>query len=149
VEVVGGYSKLRSTARFKRDWCTDRSPNPRPPDDGLTSPRRHKLTQRLSDHERSTLIEAYVAGAPSTELMERFNLGKGSVLAILDEAGVLRKRRRHIADHLDEAAHLYIEERWSLQQIGQHLGFAGGTIYRHLKQRGVVMRRPWEYRQQS
>jgi IS30 family transposase len=79
--------------------------------------------------------------------MQRFNLGKGTVLQFLDDAGVLRKRRRHIADHLDEAEHLYIEEQWSLQQIGQHLGFASGTIYRHLKQRGVVMRRPWSHLQ--
>jgi hypothetical protein len=147
VEVVGAYSKLRSTARFKRDRCTDRSPDSGQSDDRLTTPRRHKLTQRLGDHERSALIEAYVAGVPSTELMERFNLGKGSVLAILNEAGVLRKRRQHIADHLDEAERLYIEEQWSLEQIGQHLGFAAGTVYRHLKQRGIVMRRPWSHLQ--
>lgn len=75
--------------------------------------------------------------------MVDFQLSKASVLKLLDEAGVTR-RRRDVDKHIEEAARLYAEG-WSVARIGKHFGIAGGTIHRHLKQRGVTMRRPWDH----
>jgi hypothetical protein len=113
--------------------------SPKPPS------RPFKLAQRLTDDDRFRLIEQYVAGSAAAKLGQEFGMGKASVLRILDEAGVTRKPNSPTPEQLDRAAHLYIEECWSLEQIGQHLGFATGTIFRHLKQRGVPMRRPFEH----
>jgi hypothetical protein len=77
--------------------------------------------------------------------MKRYHIGKGTALSILNEAGVVRGQRKATAEEIGEAARLY-RAGWSLERIGQHLGFDGMTIYRHLIYLGVQMRRPWERR---
>jgi DNA-binding transcriptional regulator LsrR (DeoR family) len=91
------------------------------------------------------LIEAYQAGASADQVAKDFGIGKASVVRLLREAGVIRKQNRPTEAQLAQATHLHIKEGWSLERIGEHLGFRNTTIYRHLKQRGVVMRRPWEH----
>jgi DNA-binding transcriptional regulator LsrR (DeoR family) len=91
------------------------------------------------------LIEAYQAGASADRVAKDFGLSKGAVVQLLTEAGVIRKRNSPTEAQLERATHLHIEKRWSVERIGQELGFRNTTICRHLKQRGVVMRRPWEH----
>jgi hypothetical protein len=95
----------------------------------------HKVSRRLTTDQREELIKAYASGTPSTRLMVDYSLSEGAVLKVLNDAGVMRKQRRHIAKYIEEAERLYIEEGWSLDKIGQHLGFAAGTVHRHLKYR--------------
>ncbi len=76
-------------------------------------------------------------------LVKQFDLSKGAVLRILDEAGVIRRQRRATAEQLNEAVELYAQG-WSLVRLSQHLGFGQSTVWLWLKERGVVMRRSWE-----
>lgn len=69
-------------------------------------------------NERDALIKAYASGTPGTQLMIDFGLSKGSVLGILNEAGVTRRINSPTPDQVDEAVRLYIEERWSLDGSG-------------------------------
>ncbi|MEI2826893.1 MAG: hypothetical protein V9F04_11150 [Dermatophilaceae bacterium] len=43
---------------------------------------------RLTDDVRHALIKDYLNGIPTTQLTTKYSLGKGSVLQILEEAGV-------------------------------------------------------------
>jgi hypothetical protein len=42
-----------------------------------------------------------------------------------------------------EAARLY-RQGWSLARLGGHFGVDGATVWRDLRQRGVLMRKPYE-----
>jgi hypothetical protein len=78
------------------------------------------------------LLEDYQAGAPATELMKQYGIGKGAVLGILNEAGVTRKQRRMSNEQLTEAAELY-HQGWSLVRLGNHFGFHQSAIWLGLK----------------
>ena len=140
VELLGRYSRLRPLPKFTLASCTarrtDLSADSKPQ-------KRHKVAQRLSPQQRATLIEAYVAGASSRRLMEQFGLGKGPVLDILNEAGVVRKPRVMTQAQIAKAAALY-GKGWSTITLGEHFGFNPGTVWLKLKQDGVPMRQPWE-----
>jgi hypothetical protein len=73
--------------------------------------------------------------------MQQYGLGKGSILDIVDAAGVVRKPRQMTEEQIAEAAALYLEG-WSVTKIGARLSFSPGTIWLNLKQRGVTMRQP-------
>jgi AraC-like DNA-binding protein len=143
VELLGRYSRFGPLPRFTLESCTGR----RTDHSGTVRPsKRHKISQRLTDEERSALIEAYANGASSDKVMQQFGISKSAVLSILDQAGVTRRVQTPTHEQLSEAERLYVEERWSLKRIGQHLGFGDTTIHRHLKLRGVQTRHPWERR---
>ena len=54
-------------------------------------PRR--LHFRLTDAVRQALVEDYLNGIPTTQLTTKYSLGKGSVLQILEDAGVPMRRQ--------------------------------------------------------
>jgi hypothetical protein len=75
--------------------------------------------------------------------MAKYHIGKGTVLDILHEAGVIRRQRRASEAQMKQAANLYAQG-WSLTQIGEHFGFDDSTVWLWLKGLGVPRRRPWE-----
>jgi len=140
VELLGRYSKFSPLPQFTLEPCTARRTG-RPGGSGAdVTKRRHALTVRLSMKQRQDLIKAYATGTPSSEILKQFGVSKGALWKLLGDAGILRKVNSPTDEHLAEAERLYVEERWSLGRIGQHLGFANTTIYRHLKLRGVPIR---------
>ena len=64
------------------------------------------------------LVTDYSAGTPVTELMRQYNIGKGTVLGILDEAGVIRKQRLLSAEQAAEAADPY-RQGWPVVGLGE------------------------------
>jgi hypothetical protein len=89
------------------------------------------------------LVADYEAGNSTTALMKQYGLGKGTVLRILDEACIIRRQRRATAEQMDEAVKLYAPG-WSLVRLGEYFGASQSAVWLWLKERGVVMRRPWE-----
>lgn len=144
VELLGRYSKFPALPQFTLEPCTARRTG-RPRESTPNLPRkRHKIRQRLSPAQQTDLIERYTTGASMNELVAAFQLSKGAVHGLLEDAGVTRRMNIPTASQVAEAERLYVKESWSLKRIGQHLGYNTATIHRHLKRRGVVMRRPWE-----
>jgi len=86
------------------------------------------------------LIKSYEAGATMSQLVKEFGISKGSVCRLVNDAGASRRPNSPSEGQLAEAERLYIEELWSLERIGNHLGFAASTLYRHLIKRGVTIR---------
>jgi DNA-directed RNA polymerase specialized sigma24 family protein len=97
------------------------------------------LSRRLTAKDRTALIEAYIAGTPSIELMERFDLGKGSVLSVLHEAKVPMRGQGLPADRLDQARTLY-QSGLSLRAVGAEVGCDAETVRKALKAAGIRIR---------
>jgi hypothetical protein len=107
----------------------------------LTTPPRtpQRVEDRLGPFGVAQLIAEYRAGAPTTQLMRTYGLGKGSVLRLLDAHGVPRRRQGLTADQAAEAVLLY-RKGWSTLKIGQHFGKDHGVILRALERAGVPRR---------
>jgi transposase-like protein len=143
VEVLQRYSKLEP---ISFDLCSERE-SADPPPARTAAPRVHKLDKRLDPAVVAELVAAYEAGTSATQLTKQYNVGKGSVLRLLHEAGVAIRQPRVMGQaEIDQAVQLY-ESGQSLQRVGDHLGWNHKTIYRQLKKRGVTMRSPndWQY----
>lgn len=105
--------------------------------------RTHRISKRLSAAAITQLVADYEAGASSTALMKKYQLGKGTVLKLLREAGVIRPQNKLSAEQLDEAVKLYAQG-WSLVRLGEHFGFDQSTLWLRFKELGVPMREAWE-----
>ena len=64
---------------------------PRSESPGLV-PRVHKLERRLAPNVLQRIVADYQAGRTSNQLMGDYALGKGTVLRVLHDAGVFKKR---------------------------------------------------------
>jgi hypothetical protein len=135
VELLQRYSKLGNMSSLCQ-YNTVRSVP-------AASPRVHSARRRLGADLTAQLITDYQSGTPSTALMRKYQLGKGTVLQILNEAGVLRKRCHPTSEQVDEMVVLY-QQGWSLVRIGKHCGFSHGSVWLWLKDRGIEMRKSWE-----
>jgi hypothetical protein len=85
------------------------------------------------------LVADYQAGVETTELTERYQLGKGTVLKLLREHGVAMRRQGLSPDEIDEAVGLYAAG-WSLAKIGERLGRAHTVIRKALLDQGMHLR---------
>ena len=84
VELMGRYSKTPEVPKLGQ--ITHGSP------EREVRPRVHNVHKRLGPELVAQLIADYQAGAPSTALMRKYKLGKGTVLSILYQAGVKMRR---------------------------------------------------------
>ena len=100
-------------------------------------PRR--LHFRLTDAVRQALVEDYLNGIPTTQPTTKYSLGKGSVLQILEDAGVPMRRQGLNEAEVDEAVRLY-ESGMSLARVATQLGSEPTTVGRALHARGVRLR---------
>jgi hypothetical protein len=57
----------------------------------VRTPRRHRLRDRLSEQEVSTLVESFQAGTPAHVLAKRYGVGETALKALLRQRGVRRK----------------------------------------------------------
>jgi hypothetical protein len=68
---VGRYSKLANLSKICQITPGDRIP--------VAPPRVHAVERRLSGETIRQIVDEYEAGAPSTELMQRYGLSKSAV----------------------------------------------------------------------
>lgn len=97
VDLVGRYSKhsdhwesLRRVQRMTRTATKSGGPAGHA---GHRLVRRYKLDQRLDAETVARLVADYESGASSRQLALDYDLGKGSVLKLLQEAGVAVRRQ--------------------------------------------------------
>lgn len=106
-------------------------------------PRVHAVERRLDQLTRQELIAAYIAGSPTTALMEQHNLGKGTVLGILRRAGVEMRNQGLDFAELPRAIALY-ESGLSLKRVAEQVACDAETVRKELKAAGVRLRQPWQ-----
>lgn len=120
------------------DVHVDGSPTDRPDWIGKRDPR--VVQRRLRPHEVAELVAAYVAGATTRELADRFGIHRDTVSTHLDRAGVpIRTRCGLSPGDVDEAARLY-QEGWSGARLAKKFGVSDHTIRATLRNVGVRIR---------
>ena len=73
-------------------------------------------------------------------LASEYDVRRSTVSELLGRAGVAHRQQRSISvAEVERAVDLYADG-WSLQRIGEQLGFDAETIRTHLKRRGVALR---------
>ena len=127
--------RLERTSRLKRSPSVPRPHEP--------SPRVHSVQRRLTNATLDQLVADYVAGSPTTELMTRYYLGKGTVLGVLRRAGVQMRNQGAANIDLGQAVALY-EAGQSLKQLGERFDCDAETVRKEIREAGVRMRKPWE-----
>ena len=86
------------------------------------------------------MVEGYEAGSSVYTLGSEFGIHRVTVAAILRRRGVPLRRAGLNSDQVEEAAHLYLELRWSLARIGEQMAVAARTVRSALLAHGVTMR---------
>jgi len=71
--------------------------------------------------------------------MTKYQLGKGTVLGILERHGVSRRNQPLTAEQCSEAIELYLAG-WSMAKVGRHYGRAHTVIRDLLKRKGITRR---------
>jgi DNA-directed RNA polymerase specialized sigma24 family protein len=129
VEVMGRYSNPDNVARLRRVLSgqgRDRvSHRPVPS-------LRQKQT-RLTDSQRSEVVERYQAGESSNVLAREFSIDRRTATRIIREAGA--QIRYRIDADLDAARELYASGL-SLAKVGKELGVSSGTVRNLLRRAG-------------
>lgn len=141
MDVVGRYSnggdllkRLRRTQRLGAS-TSDR--------EAAVPARVHAVERRLDQVARHQLVDDYVAGSPTTDLIGRYHLGKGTVLGVLRRAGVELRNQGLRPGDLQRAVALY-ESGLSCKGVAEHVSCDAETMRQALRQAGVEMRKPWE-----
>jgi hypothetical protein len=119
VDLVGRYSNFPEPRALG-----DFTPAARPP---RPVPRIHNAEKRLGPDLVAQLIADYRAGEPSTALMSKYQLGKGTVLGILENHGVARRGQPLTPEQCEEAIERYLAG-WSMAKVGRHFGRAHTVI---------------------
>jgi hypothetical protein len=101
--------------------------------------RVHSAQKRLGPDVVAQLVADYEAGIPTTELMVSYRIGKGTVLRLLESAGVPRRHQPLTPEQCTEAIQLY-QKGWSLARIGRHFGRENTVIRDVLKRAGIPRR---------
>lgn len=98
-----------------------------------------KLSQRLSPETITALVEDYQAGLSSPQLQAKYCLSKGSVLGLLAQQGVERRRQSLSNERVAELARLY-ESGLTVREIVVRTGTPKTTIQGALRAADVTMR---------
>ncbi len=104
---------------------------PRPP--------QERLSRRLTPDRLAQLVADYETGVPTTELVSRYGIAKGSVIRLLHDRGVIMRLQSPTAEQIEQAIKLYATGL-SLAAVGERLGFTAHTIRRVLLGSGVQTR---------
>lgn len=138
VEVLVRYSNIARESEHIKLPVIERTVEPR--SEPEHRPARHiRATTRLGAAGIAALVADYVAGASASELTTSYDISKPTVLKLLDEHGVTRRRRYFTASDRVEAARLY-SSGLSVQAVGERLGFSAKTIWTALREDGVNLR---------
>jgi DNA-directed RNA polymerase specialized sigma24 family protein len=135
VELLGRYSK--TPALLPAPLARRRRSSP------ARSSRIHAARKRLGPDSIQQLVADYEAGDSTTILMRTYGLGKGTVLAILEEQGVKMRGQGIPDDRLSEVSDLY-SGGLSLMRISKKLDCSAETVRQALLRAGVTLRRQQE-----
>jgi DNA-directed RNA polymerase specialized sigma24 family protein len=135
VELLGRYSK--TPALLPAPLARRRRSSP------ARSSRIHAARKRLGPDSVQQLVADYEAGDSTTILMRTYGLGKGTVLAILEEQGVKMRGQGIPDDRLSEVSDLY-SGGLSLMRISKKLDCGAETVRQALLRAGVTLRRQQE-----
>jgi hypothetical protein len=137
VDLLGRYSNLDNVTRLKRILSghgRDR-PSRRP----VPSVRQQQV--RLSDSQRSQLLDRYLAGEPAAALAQELGVHRTTVFSLLRRADV-RTRYRILTDEDVAVARTMYDAGQSLASIGQHFGVADRTVLNVFRRLGIPTRSP-------
>ena len=95
---MGRYSKIPILPKIHKSNTLSNRP---------IAHRIHEARRRLDQATVAQLVADYEAGAPSTELMVRYRLGKGTVLQLLREHDVKLRNQGARNFSLEQAIELY------------------------------------------
>ena len=102
---------------------------------------------RLSDSQRSEVLDRYLAGEPAAALATEFGVHFATVFSFARRAGV-KTRYRILSDSDIVVARKMYEAGRSLAVIGEHFGVAQRTVVNVFRRAGVPTRGPgtnqWE-----
>ena len=102
-----------------------------------------KENRKLSPTEIDGLVERYEAGATIRSLSQSFGLHEQTARAHLRRRGVKLRSLCALTDEQEvEVVRLYVEEVWSLNELGTRFGVDPSSIRRALLRRGVKRRPP-------
>lgn len=101
----------------------------------------HRLDRKVSPEIAAQLVADYESGVSSTHLTMIYSLGKGTVLKLLNEAGVQMRHQGLSEKNLEEAATLY-REGWSLPQVAERFGCSVGSVRKEFRTHGVKIQPP-------
>ena len=135
VDLLGRYSNPDNVSRLHRILAgqgRDR-PSHRP----VPSVRQQQT--RLTDSQRSELLDRYLAGEPATALAKEFGVHRATVFSFLRRAGV-QTRYRILSDDDVAVAQTMYEAGQSLAMIGEHFGVADRTVLNVFRRLGIPTR---------
>lgn len=144
MELVGRYSnRTNELKRFRRVQRLERAATNR---SAKAVPRTHAVERRLDERTLRQLISDYSSGEPTTVLMDRYNLGKGTVLGILRRNGIELRNQGLGPGGLSRAVALY-QSGLSLKRVAEQVACDAETVRKALKAGCVELRKPWDRRQ--
>jgi len=126
------WEHLRRVQRTLARVGTPRRIEPEP-----TPAVRARLDQRFDAETRARLVADYQAGTSTNQLMKDYDIGKGSVLRLLREAGVTLRNQRLSPAALESAVSLY-NSGLSLKVVGERLGFSIDAVRAGLLRAGSL-----------
>lgn len=136
VELMGRYSNPDIVTRLERILAGDA----RDRVSHRTVPSLRQKQTRLTDSQRSALVERYQAEESAVALAATFGIDRRTATRLIRAAGAEVRYRVQLADvDIDVARELY-EQGLSLVDIGVHLGVAARTVLNLFRRAGVPTR---------
>lgn len=102
-------------------------------------PRQRRIDHRLSAAVVAELVQTYRDGAPTTELLQRYDLSKGSIIKLLHAHGV-QMRRQGLSDADKTTAASLYRDGATLAQLGARFSVSPNVVRRALIAAGVMLR---------
>jgi len=117
VELIQRYSNLADVSKICRSDGVGAVPLER---SDRSTHRIHNVRKRLGPEVVAQLVTDYQSGLATTALTPKYKIGKGTVLRILDDHGVVRRHQPLSQGQVEQAIELY-RQGWSLAPVGQRL----------------------------
>lgn len=137
VDLRGLFSKL--APRLRRALMVVRSARLRPVRGRGCRCREVRQAVQLSERQLVAAEARYADGAKLRDLAPDLGVSRVRLAQLLRQRGVPIRKASPTPDEVKEMARRY-EFGESLEQIGERLGFNGGTVRNHLTACGVAMR---------
>ena len=134
---MGRYSNPDNVARLNR--ILSGQGRDRPSHRPVPSVRQQQT--RLSDSQRSELLDRYLAGEPATALAKELGVHRATIFSLLRRAGV-QTRYRILSDDDAAVAQQMYEAGQSSALIGEHFGVADRTVLNAFRRAGIPTRGP-------
>lgn len=137
VDLRGLSSKL--APRLRRALMVVRTVRLRPSEGRVRDRRKTRQVAQPNDRQLAAVEARYAEGARLRDLALEFGVSRVRLADLLRQRGVRIRNASPTPDEVAEMVRRY-ESGESLEQIGERLGFNGGTVRNRLVACGVAMR---------